>query len=118
MSMTGDIIPLFRASEAPWVHPVQENCYVTDGPFLFRTDSNELLMLWSSHGAEGYAMGIARSQSGEIFGPWVQEPVPLYKKDGGHGMLFRTFDSRSMITIHSPNSQPFERPVIMEINPV
>ncbi len=72
-------------------------------------------MLWSSHGADGYAIGIARSATGQITGPWVHESEPLFGKDGGHGMLFTTFDGEFMLTIHRPNHTPDERPVFLPI---
>jgi arabinan endo-1,5-alpha-L-arabinosidase len=116
---------LFNASEAPWVvHPTQWPapasgdrflCYVTDGPFLFRTRSNVLLMLWSSSGYKGYAMGFARSESGTIVGPWNQIEQPLWDADGGHGMIFKSFDNKLFLTFHSPNDSPNERPVFKEI---
>lgn len=122
----GEPILLFNASEAQWVKfstrkfdeqgtTVERKVYVTDGPFMYRADNGELLMLWSSSGKEGYAMGIARSISGEISGPWVQEKNPIYSKDGGHGMIFKTFNGRLMITIHTPNKTPNERPAFFEI---
>jgi len=136
--VAGRPVHLFNASEAPWVRktngptapaakPLAPDpatgsapahrfpCYVTDGPFLYRTRTGRLLMLWSSHGAEGYAMGIARSLSGEITGPWEQEPEPIWGRDGGHGMIFRAFDGRLFITVHSPNQTPLERPFFSEI---
>ncbi|MCX6992622.1 MAG: glycoside hydrolase family 43 protein [Kiritimatiellaeota bacterium] len=115
---------LFNASEAPWVfHPKWPEkqgefrfpTYVTDGPFLFRNRNGILLMLWSSSGSEGYAMGIARSESGVVTGPWRQDAVPLWAKDGGHGMIFRGFDGRLFVTFHMPNKTPKERPVFIEI---
>ncbi len=115
---------LFNASEAPWVRrpawPAEQEkhlfpTYVTDGPFLHRTTSGLLLMLWSSTGAAGYAMGVAHSESGSIAGPWRQEAQPLWAKDGGHGMLFRAFDGRLFVTFHQPNQTPNERPVFLEI---
>lgn len=116
---------LFNASEGEWVRPFTdwnlENkrhpfpTYVTDGPFVHRLHSGTLLMLWSSFGSKGYAMGIARSESGHITGPWVQEPQPLWAEDGGHGMIFQTFDGRLMLTFHSPNETPKERPFFVEI---
>jgi hypothetical protein len=72
-------------------------------------------MLWSSMGARGYAMGIARSESGEITGPWTQDREPLWSDRGGHGMIFRAFDGRLMVTFHSPNRTPHERPVFVEV---
>lgn len=113
---------LFKASEAPWARAfkrnfngVEKDGYVTDGPFLYRTKSNALLMLWSSKGDQGYTMGIARSETGNILGPWIQEPEPIYGKDGGHGMFFKTFDGRLMMTIHTPNQTPNERPIFIEV---
>lgn len=50
-------------------------------------------MLWSSFllGKDGngqYAIGVARSQSGTILGPWLQDPQPLNPNDnGGHAMI-------------------------------
>ncbi|NLW56625.1 MAG: family 43 glycosylhydrolase [Firmicutes bacterium] len=108
---------LFKASTAPWSRPlrrrfdgVEKDGFVTDGPFLYQTAGRELLMLWSSWGEEGYALGIARSADGKILGPWRHEAEPLYKQDGGHGMVFTTFDGRLMLTLHSPNRTPEERP--------
>ena len=109
-------VTLFTASQASWSIPNTgdvvkrdgEN-YVTDGPFLYKTHSGALLMLWSSYSCTGYAMGISRSVSGKITGPWVHDSKPIYQKDGGHGMLFQTFEGRLMLAIHSPNVTPNER---------
>jgi hypothetical protein len=57
-------------------------------------------------------MGLARSASGSVEGPWVQGNTPLFSENGGHGMLFKTFEGDLMLTIHKPNQQPSERPVI------
>jgi len=104
---------LFRASEAPWAQEIvskNRRGYVTDGPWLHRLASGELIMLWSSFGAGGYTVGIARSASGEISGPWQQVAEPLYAGDGGHCMVFRTFDGQLRLAFHRPNQSPDERP--------
>ena len=75
----GEPILLFRASDAPWCRPVQLGKYVTDGPCFYRLKSGPLLMLWSSFGERGYAVGVARSVSGAIQGPWTQDRQPLYE---------------------------------------
>jgi hypothetical protein len=94
---------LFNASEGPWVRqmgwpdasaPYRFPTYVTDGPFLHRLGKGTLAMLWSSRGVSGYAMGVALSESGQITGPWRQQAEPLWAQDGGHGMIFRTFEGR------------------------
>lgn len=74
-------------------------------------------MLWSSFKNGEYAIGIAESTTGHITGPWLQQPQPLFERDGGHGMLFRTFDDRLMIVFHQPNSPTgAERAQLFEIN--
>jgi len=121
----GRSVLLFHASEAPWVvrepWPDEEGRFprfVTDGPFLYRSKDGSLLMLWSSLGAEGYAMGYAKSSNGTITGDWTQHPKPLWGKDGGHGMLFRRFDGQLMMTFHMPNDTPAERPFFLPIEDV
>jgi arabinan endo-1,5-alpha-L-arabinosidase len=104
---------LFRASEAPWAQEIDSKGrkgYVTDGPWLHCLVSGELIMLWSSFSMGGYTVGVARSTSGEIPGPWQQVPAPLYTGDGGHCMVFRAFDEQLWLAFHRPNQSPDERP--------
>jgi beta-xylosidase len=98
---------LFKASDAPW--PAKKKDMVTDGPFLHRAKNGHLLMLWSSFGQGGYNLGVARSVSGKVTGPWTHDPEPLYRGDGGHGMLFTTFDGRLTLALHAPNGGGKER---------
>ena len=115
-TVQGDPLLLFHASEAPWTTPVDEKGhYVTDGPFLHRAKNGTLLMLWSSFGPRGYALGMARSKTGHVSGPWLQDPQALYDEDGGHGMLFRTFAGELTLAIHTPNKTPNERPVFVPV---
>jgi beta-xylosidase len=104
---------LFRASEAPWAQEVNSKGrrgFVTDGPWLHRLASGVLIMLWSSFGTGGYTVGVARSVSGDILGPWQQVPEPLYAGDGGHCMIFRAFNGQRLLAYHRPNPSPDERP--------
>jgi hypothetical protein len=112
----GNPIVLFRASDAPWARRLQHPqlpervaAYVTDGPFLHLLASGRLILLWSSFSDQGYAMGIARSRSGSIRGPWVHEPEPIWAADGGHGMIARAHDGTLLLTLHQPNETPLER---------
>ncbi len=101
----GEPILLFHASEAPWVAAKKDK--VTDGPWLHRSRTGRLLMLWSSFGDDGkYKVGLARSRSGKIEGPWEQQAEPVFEGCGGHPMLFRTFDGRLMMSLHAPNRHP------------
>lgn len=112
-SAVGEPHLLFHASEAAWAHQINSKGrigYVTDGPFLHRLANGALIMLWSSFGAGGYTVGVARSESGDILGRWQQLPDPLYAGDGGHCMVFRSFDGQLWLTYHRPNDNPHERP--------
>lgn len=110
-----DPITLFRAHDAPWVTPVSEDNYVTDGPFIYRLSNGKLLMLWSSFTNGGYAQGIAESVSGNILGPWIQQDKPLYTSDSGHGMLFHDFSGSLFLVLYSPNKRPLERPLFIPV---
>jgi len=118
----GQPVTLFSASMAkPWVKALhhrlkKEPIYVTDGPFLYRLSNGELVMLWASMSEGGYAQAIARSKDGDINGPWSIDSVPLFDKDGGHGMLFKTFDERLFLVLHQPNETPLEHPVLIPID--
>lgn len=131
----GKPILLFRASDVAWVskeeaaRAVQEakrcgpevkpgqqrNGLVTDAPFLHRTAGGRLIMLWSTFGQGGYRILTARSESGEIAGPWVQNPETLFSNDGGHAMLFHDFQGRLKMAFHQPNRHPRERLNIVEV---
>lgn len=108
---------LFTADKAPWTGPIKNDTtsgYVTDAPFIYKARNGQLLMLWSSFTKQGrYAIGIARSASGRITGPWVLDEAPLNNDDGGHAMLF-TASGGLYISYHAPNSKK-ERLVIYRV---
>lgn len=115
-SAVGEPAVLFRASQAPWVQPIVRRGikgYVTDGPWLQRLPDGALFMLWSSFSVHGYAIGTARSASGQLSGPWLQDVQPLFDSDGGHGMTFRDFDGNLWLSFHQPNQHPNERPQLL-----
>lgn len=97
---------LFRASDSPWSKERDEKGNivpnkVTDGPWLFRTQTGKLGMLWSSWVFSDYTQGVAYSESGTLDGPWVQEEEPITPPNYGHGMLFRTFEGKLLMSVHS-----------------
>lgn len=117
----GPPITLFAASAAEWstgvkLRPSLPKSYVTDGCFLYRTKTGKLVMIWSSFTHENYAIGLAESVTGKVTGPWRQQKEPIFSKNGGHGMIFRTFDGKLCITLHGPNT-PLgqERALIYEL---
>ncbi|MAT70070.1 MAG: glycoside hydrolase [Planctomycetaceae bacterium] len=106
---------MFRGSDGPWAQiSATEGCFVTDGPYLRLSKSGKLFMVWSGFGNGGYTVGLAISDSGKLAGPWRQQAEPLYQRDGGHAMLFETFDGRVMMVLHSPNNRE-ARPRIFEL---
>ena len=88
--------------------------FVTDGPFMWRTPDGTLLCLWASFSEGGYTEGVAVSDTGEIDGKFTHAE-PLFRKDGGHGMVFRALDGQLYLTLHSPNQTPYERPVFRKL---
>lgn len=116
----GEAVDLFPVNAAPWVitPPWQRErdaqglppCFVADGAFPFRSHAGGLCVLFSSWGREGYATGVARSESGELRGPWRTDAEPLFAAHGGHAMVFRGFDGAVWLTLHQPNDPPPEHP--------
>ena len=96
---------LFRASDSPWSREKNDKGEVTwnkvtDGPFLFRTGTGRLGMLWTSWVFDVYTQGVAYSESGTLDGPWTQEPEPITPPGYGHSMLFQRFDGQWMMSVH------------------
>lgn len=114
---------LFRASDSPWSRELRDGGdffnRVTDGPWLFRTATGRLGMIWTSWVYKAYTMGVAYSESGSIEGPWIQEPQPLTPPDYGHGMIFRALDGRDILSLHSHSERDghyIRRPVFWEVD--
>lgn len=101
---SGDSRILFRASDSPWSREVVDGKLgpnrVTDGPYLFRTDTGRLGMIWTSWIYNVYTQGVAYSEDG-IDGPWIQQPDPITPPDFGHGMIFTDFNGRKLLSCHS-----------------
>ena len=61
-----------------------------------------------------YCVFVCKSSGGRLAGPWSKDDL-LFSKNGGHGMIFKTFDGRLMLTLHQPNVTPDERMALFEI---
>jgi hypothetical protein len=126
----GETKTMFKASDGPWSRTmlsIGEKTYgkdlegqVTDGPFLFKTQTGKLGMLWSSWGDTRYAQGVAYSASGKLEGPWIHEEKPLNPDNMGHGMLFRTFDGKLLMLLHyqclDPKNPGPRKPVLFNVD--
>jgi beta-xylosidase len=99
-------IQLFKAKDPIWTDKG-----VTDGPFMYRTKTGKLLMLWSNGDVNGkYCVGLAKSTNDQITGSWTHGFEPFYSVnryfdlEGGHAMLFTDLTGRLLMCMHSPNS--------------
>jgi len=101
---------LFRASDAPGAVSDTQKGKVTDGCFLYHSEkSDKLFMIWSTFiPGSGYCVMLTQSESGTIEGRWKKQTI-IYKNNGGHGMLFRSFDGNLLMALHQPNTSDKER---------
>lgn len=110
----GKPVTLFRATHPDWVKKkIPLKHYITDGPFMHTTKDGTLLMIWSTFIDEKYAECVVRFTDGKISGKF-EHLEPLFKEDGGHGMLFESGD-KLFFTYHTPNKTDYERPAFVEI---
>ena len=115
---------LFRAFDSPWSREKNDEGEivpnkVTDGPFVFRTATGRLGMLWTSWVFGDYTQGVAYSETGRLDGPWVQEKEPITPPNYGHGMIFTAFDGTTYLCCHSHNKaggRTIRRPALFKID--
>lgn len=107
-ALDGEVITLFHASDCEWVTPIKKTHFVTDGPFMYRSKTGELLMIWSSFIKGQYAEFAVRFKNGKL-GTDFEHMNPLLDNDGGHGMIFSD-DKHTYFTYHTPNKSLSERP--------
>lgn len=110
----GEVVTLFSASSPAWADIKAEGeHYVTDGCYLYRSITGELLMLWSTFIHDNYAECVVRFKDGEI-GMEFEHLEPIVVEDGGHGMIFHK-DKKLMLTMHKPNIKGKEHPIFLEL---
>jgi hypothetical protein len=114
---------LFRASESPWSRETLNGKIgpnkVTDGPYLFRTGSGRLGMIWTSWIDNQYTQGVVYSTSGTLDGPWLQEREPITPPNYGHGMLFCSLQGKWLMSVHShkaSNGRTVRVPRLFEVD--
>lgn len=109
---TGDSKLMFTAAASPWsretINGTTGPNRVTDGPYLFRTQTGRLGIIWTSWIYDVYTQGVAYSESGTLDGPWEQESSPITPPNFGHGMLFKTFTGQWLMSVHSHRSEKGE----------
>lgn len=113
----GEPIVLFAASSAkPFVKKQLFRNYITDGPFLIRTEDEKLHMLWSTTAKSGYVEALAHSDNHDITGNWTVDSELLFDHDGGHGMIFKDLDHNYQMILHYPNTFGKEHPKITPLS--
>ncbi len=116
--LAGEAVTMYKASSPYWADPFEEDKhFVTDGPFMYRSKTGELLMLWSTFVDEKYTECLVKFNGGEIGMDFEHLPL-LIKDDGGHGMVFKSVDDKLYLTYHSPNETDYERPYFVEIEDI
>lgn len=101
-------IQLFLARDPKWAKNG-----VTDGPYMYKTEDGNLLMIWSNFSEKGYVVAISKSDNGKIDGNWLHCEKLLYENalrpdftvDGGHAMIFKAYDGKIKIALHGPNGK-------------
>jgi Glycosyl hydrolases family 43 len=89
----GPFTPLGRGSMTP------RDWMALDGTFVLE-DGVESFQGHRYHASITDGPWLHRTKTGRLAGPWVHHPEPLWRDDGGHPMLFRTFDDRLVMAIH------------------
>ena len=114
-SIAGEAVTMFKASEPYWADKskFKNEHRITDGPFMYRTKTGELLMLWSTFIKKQYAECLVRFNGGEI-GMDFEHLPPLVDNDGGHGMIFTDLEGNLKLTYHTPNISLFEHPFFVD----
>ncbi|MBQ9161635.1 MAG: family 43 glycosylhydrolase [Clostridia bacterium] len=107
-SAEGEAVTMFAASSHPLVGPVGKDHFVTDGPFMYRSKTGELFMIWSSFVNGNYAELVVKFKDGKL-GLEFEHVEPLLDNDGGHGMIFSD-EEKTYFTYHTPNTRLCERP--------
>lgn len=93
--------PIYLPAHMPTLDSKEHPNKVTDGPYLFRTKTGRLGMIWTSWVYDVYTQGVAYSQSGTLDGPWIHEKDPITPPNFGHGMLFTTLEGKLLMSVHS-----------------
>ncbi len=116
---------LFSPKDAPWAKPVpfakaefglDGDCYFSDGPSFAKLEDGNLYMIFSSWSEKGYAIGVAKSDTGSIHGPWAIQKSPLFPENGGHGMFFTDLNGNLTLSLHYPNDRFKEHPCFWKVN--
>ena len=111
----GQPIYLFKGDDACWastnVHFCSRKICVTDGPFLYKNSKHKVL-LWSTFiDYKNYGIGYAKFDDANNVCIQSAKALPII--DGGHSMIFKTFEGTDLLVFHKDNSQSGHESVAM-----
>ena len=107
--LVGPMRELFKANSAFGPN------YVMDGPFCYRSPRTGLLsMIWSKFCDSGYSVISCSSQTGKAEGPWSDFRM-MFAGNGGHGMIFKTFEGDLRLVMHKPEIRGYERLTLFSV---
>ena len=90
--------------------------HVTDGCFCYRSPkTGKLYMIWSPFYKRNYTVFCCESATGRAEGPWINQH-PIFEKNGGHGMIFRTFGGKLKLVLHQPERRGYERIAFFDVD--
>lgn len=116
-SAAGEAVTMFSASSYELSFGLDcmgTKHFVTDGPYMYRSKTCELFMLWSTFIDGKYAECLVKFNGGEL-GLDFEHKAPIIADDTGHGMIF-TNGSHLYLTYHAPNFNGYEHPVFRELD--
>lgn len=107
----GKPIYLFKGDDAKWastkVFFSEERVCITDGPFLYKSGKRKAL-LWSTFvDYKNYGFGYALFDDENNVCAQSETILPVV--DGGHCMVFKTFDGQDTLACHVDNRSSHER---------
>ena len=71
-------------------------------------------MIWSKFCNGAYSVLSCESRSGKATGPWGGFKV-MFAGNGGHGMIFRTFEGDLKLAMHKPEVRGRERLALFDL---
>ncbi len=114
----GEPIYLFKGDDAKWastdVFFSDKKVCITDGPYLYKNCKYKAL-LWSTfvdHKNYGFGYALFDDKTNKC----IQSKKALPIANGGHCMVFKTFDGHDKITFHFNDKPGKERAKIMSIH--
>lgn len=107
------LLILTSAAAFAVMHDVRRDSIILSDPCILADSASGMYYMTGTGGR------LWKSPEGGLAGPWIQEPEPLTPPNHGHGMIFRDFNGRYLISLHShrsENGRYIRRLVLFEVD--